>query len=812
MRTFLQDLRYGARMLVKNPSFTLIAIITLALGIGANTAIFSVVNAALLRPLPFREPERLVTLRSLLQTENENLPVPWPDFQDWRARQSSFETLAGYYERDYTLLGAGDPVRLRGAMVTSDLFPLLGVAPQLGRVFTLNEEAPGVYSVILSHALWQSRFNADLAVIGRTVNIKERSFTIVGVMPKGFRFPLSAESPELWINAGIDGEGHAPLIGQRGNHVLEVLGRLKPGVTLAQAQAEMGRIAHGLAKQYPETNTDWGVITTPYFERIIGDASRGFLLLLAAVSCVLLIACANVSNLLLARAATRGREIAIRSALGASRSRMALQLLTESLLLALCGGAAGLLLAWWGMDALLALAPNNLPRVTETSLDGRVLGFALLVTLLTGVLFGSAPAWRASKTNLVKALKDGSRGAGNAGGQRLGRSLIVAQVAVTFCLLSGAGLLLNSLRRLSNVNPGFDPRNVLTFKVSPPNDDPRRIDQFYERLVARMEALPGVTGASATFALPLSGVNPSVGFAKKGEPVDTARPFPYGVDFRIVRPNYFRTMGVGLLAGRDFDARDKLDAPQVAIINEAFAALHFPGQNPLGRHIKPSYIVEGRERHGEEWREIIGVVGDTRHASLNETSVPELFAPQAQTTWSPLFIIARADSDPRNLVASARREVASLDKDLPIYAVKTLEEYMTSAGAVTKFLALMVSLFAGLALVLTTVGLYGLISYSVAQRTNEIGIRMAMGAQAVDVLKLVIRQGMTLVMIGVVIGLAASFELTRLMKTLLFEVSATDPLTFSAIAVLLLLAALLACWMPARRATKVDPMAALRAE
>ncbi len=812
MRTFLQDLRYGVRMLAKNPSFTLIAIITLALGIGANTAIFSIVNAALLRPLPFQAPERLVMLRSLLQTENENLPVPWPDFQDWRAQQSSFETLAGYYEHDYTLLGAGDPVRLRGAMVTSDLFPLLGVAPQLGRVFTSTEEAPGVHSVILSHSLWQRRFNADPAVIGRTVNIKERSFSIVGVMPKGFRFPLSVESPELWINAGIDGEGYAPLIGQRGNHVLEVLGRLRPGVTLAQAQAEMGRIAQGLAKQYSETNTDWGVIAIPYFERIIGDTGRGLLLLLAAVSCVLLIACANISNLMLARAAARGREIAIRSALGASRHRMARQLLTESLLLALCGGSAGLLLGWWGIDALLAMAPNNLPRVTETSLDGRVLGFALLVTLFTGILFGLAPAWRASKTNLVEVLKDGARGAGNTGSPRRGRSLIVAQVAVTFCLLSGAGLMLNSFRRLSNVSPGFDPRNALTFKVSPPDGDPRQIDQFYERLLARMEALPGVTSASATFALPLSGVNPSVGFAKEGEPVDPARPFPYGIDLRIVRPNYFRTMGIGLLAGRDFDGRDKLDAPQVAIINEAFAALHFPGQNPLGRHIKPSYIVEGHEGRGEEWREIVGMVRDTRHASLHETPVPELFVPQAQTPWSPLFIVARASADPHNLVAAVRREVASLNKDLPIYAVKTLEEYMTSASAVTKFLTLMVSLFAGLALVLTAVGLYGLISYSVAQRTNEIGIRMAMGARAVDVLKLIIGQGMTLVVIGAVIGLAASFELTRLMKTLLFEVSATDPLTFSVIAVLLLLTALLACWMPARRATKVDPMVALRVE
>jgi len=812
MQTLLQDLRFGARMLLKIPGFTLIAALTLALGIGANTAIFSVVNAVLLRPLPFRQPERLVALRSLLQTENADLPVPWPDFQDWRARQSSFEALAGYCERDYTLLGAGDPVRLRGAMVTSDLFPLLGATPQLGRVFTSDEEGPGAHSVILSHALWQGRFNADPAVIGRAVNIKERSYIVVGVMQKGFHFPLNAESPELWINAGIDGEGMAPLTGQRGNHVLETLGRLKPGVTLAQAQAEMGRIAQGLAKQYPDTNTDWGVIAIPYFERIVGDTGRGLLLLLVAVSCVLLIACANVANLLLARAATRGREIAIRSALGASRWRMARQLLTESLLLALGGGAAGLLLAWWGTDALLAMAPNNLPRITEASLDGRVLSAALLVTLLTGLLFGLAPAWRASKTNLIETLKDGARGAGNASSQRMGRLLIVGQVAMAFCLLAGAGLLLNSFWRLSQVNPGFNPRNVLTFKISPPDDDSRQIDRFYERLVARIEALPGVTSASASFTLPLSGVNPSVGFVKEGEPLDPARPFPHGIDFRIVRPNYFRTMGIGLLAGRDFDARDKLDAAQVAIVNEAFVALHFPGLNPLGRRIKPSYIVEGRERYGEEWREIIGVVKDARHASLREPPVAELFAPQTQTPWSPLFIVARTGADPHSLVAAARREVAALNKDLPIYAVKTLEEYMASAGALPKFLAVLLSLFASLALVLTAVGLYGLISYSVAQRTNEIGVRMALGAQTRDVLKLVLAQVGRLAAAGVAIGLISAFALTRLIKSLLFGVSATDPVTFIFVALLLTIVAVLACYVPARRAAKVDPMIALRSE
>jgi putative ABC transport system permease protein len=809
MNSLLQDLRYGARMLLKTPGFTFTAVVTLALGIGANTAIFSVINAVILRPLPFAQPDELVILRNVDKKEaSVTFPITWPDFADFRSQQSSFEQLAAFSERDLTLIGAGQPVRLRGAMVTTDLFPLLGQAPQLGRSFTSDEERPGTHSVILSNGLWRRRFNSDPNVIGQTVSIKDRSYAVVGVMPAGFSFPVSTEPVELWINAGIDGEPPAPRMQQRGNHYLDVIGRLKAGTGLAQAQIEIGRIADGLASRYPEMKADLGITALPFFEHIIGDVSQGLFILLGAVFCVLLIACANMTNLLLARSAMRRKEITIRAALGASRVRVVRQLMIESLLLSLCGGLAGLLLAVWGTDALMALAPTDFPRLTETSFDGRVLAFTLAISLVTGTLFGLAPAWRASRTELTETLKDSARGT-SASGNRFRHVLIIAQVAVAFCLLIGAGLLIKSFWQLKQVDPGFDPHNLLSFRVSTRHNEPREIEQFYQQLVSRIEALPGVTSASGSFALPLSGVNPAVGLAIEGEAADPTRPFPDDTELRIVRPNYFHTMGIALLEGRDFDGRDKLDSTQVAIVNESFARRYFPNQNPLGRRVKPSIMLDER---GSLWREIVGVVKDVRHARLSEAPAPELFVTQAQATWAPFFIVARTSNEPLGLSSAVRQEVSALDKDLPVYAVKTLEEYLGSSITRPRFLTLLLSLFASLALALTAVGLYGVMAYSVSQRTHEMGIRMALGAQGRDVLWLVLGKGMTLALGGVAIGLIASLALTRLMQGLLFGVSETDPLTFALIAAVLTGVTMLACYLPARRAMRVDPMIALRYE
>ncbi|HWQ36040.1 MAG TPA: ABC transporter permease [Blastocatellia bacterium] len=812
MQTLWQDVRYGARMLMKNPGFSLVAIVALALGIGANSAIFSVINAVLLRPLPFAEPERLVSVGNtdLKQGTNE-FYLTWPDFADYRAMNQSFQTLAGFDERDVTLTGAGEAARLHGAMVTSDLFPMLGVGPQIGRAFTAEEEKPGTHVVLLSHGLWQRRFNADANVVGRAVGINGRSYTVAGVMPAGFAFPLGAEPVELWINAGVDGEGGAPLMKQRGNHYLEVLGRLKPGVTLAQAQAEIGRIAANLGQQYPDTNSAFGGIAVPFYQRVTGDARLALLVLLGAVGCVLLIACANVANLLLARASARRREIAIRAALGAGRGRVVRQLLTESVLLSLCGGVAGMMLALWGTEVLLAMVPKGLPRAAEASLDGRVLGFTLLISLLTGMLFGLAPAWQSLRTDLNDTLREGGRG-GDGRGSRVRSALIVSEVAVAFLLLVCAGLLINSFWRLRQVNPGFDPKSVLSFRVSLPGtqyDKPEKVEAFYQQLSSRIQAMPGVVSVSGVNPLPLSGNNAGVGFAIEGQPTEPGRPFPYDTYLRVIRPDYFQTMNIQLVAGRDFSERDKLESTPVVIINESLAKRYFPNQNPLGRRINPSFGVDGR---GVLWREIVGVVKDVHHASLSEDSDAEVYVAHTQAPWNTITVVARTSINPSSLIQSVRNEVRSLNPDLPVYDIRTLEERISLTVAQPRFQMLLLTIFAGIALLLTAVGLYGVLAYNVAQRTQEIGIRMALGASAGKVRVMVVRQGMTLALAGIGLGLIASFAATRLLASLLYGVTATDPLTFALIGLAMLLIALAACWIPARRATKVDPMIALRYE
>ena len=807
-----QDLRYGARRLMKQPGFTLIAALTLALGIGANTAIFSVVNAVLLQPLPFQEPERLTRVWRA-SAEDERGACSYPDFADLRARQTVFERMAAWRGGDYTLTGKGEPVTLRGVVVTADLFPLLGAAPQFGRSFTPAEDQAGNRAAILSYSLWQQRFNADPKVLGQSISINSRSYDVVGVMPAGFAFPVQNAPTDLWLSLATTAvaEGGAPLTVQRGSLSFSVIARLKPNVSAAQAEAGLRVIVDELAKQYPESKDFIRARVVPFHQEVVRDVRPGLLLMFGAVGCVLLIACANVATLLLARATTRHKEMAIRAALGAGRWRIVRQLLTESLLLALCGGAAGWLLARWGTAALLALKPGGLPRALAAGVDARALGFTVLAALATGVLFGSAPAWQSAKTDLNEALKDGAKGGGDgARRNRFRHALVVAEVALAFMLLVCSGLLLNSFLRLRQVNPGFDPYNLLTFRIALPGSHYAQLTQvapFYQQLIARLETLPGVKSVSAISHLPLSANRGTTGFSIEGVATATDDPVPYPTDIRFVTPAYFQTMGMQLISGRDFNARDELRATQVAIINETLARRYFPNQDPLGKRIRPGYGIDER---GWLMREIVGVVSDSKHVSLSEAPPPYIYLPHSQIPRPAMTLVVRAANDPHGLIGAVQNEAHALDRELPVSNVKTLDEYLGAAVAKPKFDTMLLGLFAGLALLLTSVGLYGVMAYAVTQRTRELGIRMALGAQPRDALRLVIKQGMWLALSGAAIGIVGAVALTRTLKSWLFGVGPTDPLTFAAVTLLLVGVALVACYIPARRATKVDPLVALR--
>ena len=813
MQTLVQDLRFGVRLLLKNPGFTLVAVFALALGIGANTAIFSVINAVLLKPLPFSAPEKIVNVWNTAEKEDQ-FDVTYPDFMDWRQSQQSFELLAAYSTRDFTLTGTGEPVRLRGAMVTSDLLPILGVQPKQGRFFLPEEDKPGVRVAILSHRMWQEHFAADPDVCNQTITLHGQSYNVVGVMPQSFAFPIQNDPIiDFWTTTATLQEGRPPLSSQRGNHALEVIGRLKNGGTLEQAQADMTAIVSALASQYPDTNSEFGVRVALLQKELVRDVRPALLILFAAVGCVLLIACANVANLLLARATTRHKEMAIRAALGASRLRMIRQLLTESLLLSILGGAFGLLLAAWGTDLLVSLLPKGLPRTDEIGLDGSVLAFTTLMALATGIFFGIAPALQISKTELTQTLKEGGRTSGEgARGNHVRSLLVVSEVAIALMLLVGAGLLINSFLRLQKVNPGFDTRNVLSFRIGLPNTRYPQTQQqieFYKQLVSRIEPLPGVKNVAYANALPLSGQGAGVGFSIEGEPNNTGLPFPHDSDFRTVSPGYLSAMGIQLLKGRDFDERDDGQSNPVAIINETLAKRYFPDQDPIGKRINPSFAAEGR---GVLMREIIGVVGSVRHRSLSAEIQPEIYVVDKQNPRPTMMFVIRTSNDPNQLIAAIRNEVNTLDSTLAIYNVKTFDQYLSASVAQPRFNMLLLGIFAAVALILTTVGLYGVMSYTVTQRTHEIGIRMALGAKPGDVLRLVLKQGMGLTLVGVSLGLAGAFALTRLAESLLFGVTATDPITFIGVSAILTGVALVACYLPARRATKVDPMVALRYE
>lgn len=813
METLWQDIRYGARMLMKSPSVSIVATIALALGIGANTAIFSVVNAVLLRPLPFPHSETLMSVFEKDQTRGVvRGSYSYPNFFDLRDQNHVFEHVAAYHDNDLIMTGRGEPVRLTGGVVTADLFPVLGVSPILGRTFSPDEDKPTETGrvVVLSERLFASRFNSDASILNKQMILDGQSFTIIGVMPHGFEFPIQNDPLDLWTTIADDAAGKSPITAQRGAHFLRVIGRLKSGVSEAQAQAELDTIAGRLEQQYPDTNTHKGIRVESALLALVGDVRPALLILLGAVACVLLIACANVANLLLARAMTRHKEMAVRSALGASRLRVVRQLLTESVLLSLIGGLLGLGLAVWWSDLLIALGKNDIPRAIQVGMDWRVLGFTLGVSLLTGLIFGLVPALHLSKTELNESLKEG-RGAGaGAGRNRIRGVLVVAELAIAVVLLVGAGLLIQSLWRLQHVSPGLQPQNVLTFNVSLPDARYSSEKQagFYRDLVTRLGTLPGVQSASAVLPLPLSGDRFGISFQIDGRPV--APKDEPSADMFVTEPNYFRTMGIPILRGRDFEDRDEHKSIPVIIVTDAFAKQYFPGENPIGKRMKPGISTWDEEK--STMREIVGVVADIRNRALNTEPKPAYYLPQSQVPFTQLIVVLKTTGDPGSLITSVTREVRSMDQELPVFSVKTMEQYISESVAAPRFNTTLLSIFAAVALVLTIIGLYGVMSYSVAQRTNEIGIRMALGAQTSDVLGLIVKQGIVLVLIGLALGMAGALALTRLLASLLFGVTTKDPITFVAIAALLSIVALLACFIPARRATKVDPMVALRYE
>jgi putative ABC transport system permease protein len=807
-----QDLRYGSRMLRKNPGFTVVAVLTLALGIGANTAIFSVVSGVLLRPMPYADPGRLVQFWETNPLKGWTQATVAPaNLFDWQQQNQSFEDIAAYMGSDtkdagmsnHFLTGEGDPERVRGLHVTGNLFSVLGVSAARGRTFTPEETLAGNHRVtVLSHDLWQRRFGGDPSILDQTISINGANRTVVGVMPEGFYFP--SKEIELWVPMGWE---HAQIARLRRPHFLRAIGRLKPAVSIEQARSEMTSIATVLEGQYPDTNTQMGVGLGPLQEWIVGDSRPALLVFLGAVGLVLLIACANVSSLLLARAESRKKEIAIRVALGAGRWRIIRQLLSESLLLALLGGAIGVFLAVWARKLLLVVGARHIPRIHEISLDAAALGFTLGITLLAAVLAGLLPAWQVSRQELTGALKDGQKGAGGSQRSGLRSLLVVSEIALSFLLVIGAGLLIKSFIRLMQVDPGIDPENVLTLRLDLPGakyPDGRQQVAFFDEIERRIGGLPGVESVGATTCLPLEGYRWTGDATVEGRSADD---YLRELRHKEVTPGYFRTLKIPLLAGREFDSRDTADSPTVAVINEAFARWAFPDQDPIGRRVKFA-----KPTTESPWYEVIGVVRGEKQDGLDKEIKPEVYRAQSENPQSQLVMVVRTTGNPMTLAGAVREEIRAVDRDLPPYDIRPMNEVLSASFARQRFTVTLLGVFAALALGLAAIGIYGVVAYSVTQRTYEIGLRRALGAQSGDVLKLVGGQLARLAVTGIGLGLAASIALTRLIASLLFDVSATDPTTFAAVALLLGGVALLAAGIPARRAVKVDPMVALRYE
>jgi len=795
-------MKTAARHLLKKPGFSLLVIFALALGLGANTAVFSVVNGVLLKPLPFEESENLVIIRETKLPQFPEFSVSPGNFLDWQAQSTAFESLAAWSNTRLNLVEGAEPEALRGVFVTASLLPTVRVKPMLGRGFSAEEEQEGRGNVvILSHRLWQRRFGGDPAVIGRSVNLNARSYTIVGVMPPKQEFPNS--DIDLWapitINAGMRSN--------HGSHYMGAVARVQNGVSIEKGTAELVTIARRLEETYPDSNKGWSVKVISLIDQAVGGVRRPLLILLGAVVFVLLIACANVANLLLVRSNARQREMAIRIAIGANRRQVIRQILAESLLLSVLGGAAGIAIAKWGIDALLMLAPQVLPRAQEIRVDTTVLGFTLLMSIATGLVFGLIPALQASKPNLNDTLKEGSRGASSGQHrQRIRSILVVAEVALSLILLVGAGLLIRSFSRLQNVNAGFVPQNAIAISLALPQqkfpqDDDRR--RFVERSLEEISSIPGVETAGVSHSVPL--INDYVvAILVEGRP----KPGPgerLSTNYYAVTSGYFKAMGISLKRGRTFTPLDAKDSPRVAVVSESFANRIFPGEDPLGKRVQ---LTQGPDA----WREVVGIVGDVKQYGLDRETTLQAYEPYAQMPFSGITLIVRSTTEPSALFQSIRTRLRAVDKDQPLTSMRLLDQIISESTGQRRFSVVLLTAFAGVALILAIVGLYGVMAYLVTQRTHEIGLRMALGAPRVNVFRLIVGQGLLLTAFGLVIGLAGALALTRLMSSMLYEISATDPLTFAGIPIALAVVSFLASYVPARRAMKVDPIVALRYE
>jgi putative ABC transport system permease protein len=799
LANLLTDMRYAVRQMTKTPGFTAVAVLTLALGIGATSAIFSVINGVVLRPLPYPEGESIVRVFEIVPQYGRFSVAP-ANFFDWKQQAASFERLAVFANGTETFTTGDGPERIPMASVSWDTFELLRVAPVLGRGFREDEDRPQENDVIvLSHGMWQRRFGGDPSVLGRTITLGGLPTTIVGVMPPEFYFP--GREAEFWRPIALN-----PANASRGGHYLGAIARLKPGTSNQQATAEMRGIAERLAEQYPRNSRGESAETIVLHELIVGPVRPILLTLLGAVGVLILIACANVANLLLVRASGREKEIAIRSAMGAGRGRIVTQMLAESLVLALAGGALGLLLAWLAITPIQALGQGRMPRVADISLDGTVLAFALLVSVATGIIFGMAPAWQASRGGPGAALKEGGRSSAASAGRRVRSGLLVAEVALSLVLLVGAALLLRSFARLTGIDPGFRAEHVLTFRVALPRatyPKPHNLIGFYDRLIESLQATPGVEAAASVQQLPMLG-SYVLSFVIEGRP-----PAPPGSDasanHRVVTPGYFATLGIPVLRGRAFTPQDTDTSPMVAVIDDAFARQHFAGEDPIGRGIDIGNGTDG-------FYKIVGVVGSVHHEGLDATPEPTMYVPYKQDVFSGMFVMVRTSGDPAQFAPTARRLVREIDPNLPAFSMSPLGEVVSASLGDRRFSMFLLGVFAFIALFLAGVGLYGVVAYTVSQRTQEIGLRMAIGAEPRDVMRLVVGGGMRLAVVGVVLGVAGALVLSRLVASMLFDVTPFDPPSYLATASVLLAVSALACYVPARRAMAVDPLVALRAE
>ena len=795
METLLQDVRFGLRSLLKRPVFAAVAVLTMALGIGANSAIFSIVNSVLLRALPFKQPDQLVRVWGT-NAPNHNLRawMSYPDLQDRRSRNTAFQGLGGYINTSWTLTGTGEPEIVSVRQVTEDVFPVLDMKPFIGRLFTSNNYISGQdQSVILSYEFWQQNFGGDPNVLGKTLTLEEHPFTIVGILPPG-NFRLGGVSASLWAPLAIDNS--------RGSRALEVIGRLKSGAQLAQADAEMTALSKRFEQEYPQSNKGIGVRLEPLQESLVGDSRSLLLILLAVVGFVLLIACANVTNLFLSRLTERRNEISIRTALGASGFRIARQLLTESVILTLAGGFVGMLFTWWIMNSLIALSPKGIPRLNEIAVDRWVLGFTLLISLIPGIVIGFIAAIQTARPDASEALKGTGRSStGDRSRNFIRNGLVIAEIALTLILTMGAGLLLKSFWRLENVNPGFRPQNILTMRVTLPGTrypNRERALAFYNEAISQLRLLPGVTDVATVNVLPLSGNRLCNDVTIDQKPVDGLQ----CAESRSITSDYFRVIGISLLNGRSFTDQDNTQSPQVTVINKTLAGLIAPHDNAIGKR----FFFRGQQR------EVVGIVDDIKHFGLNANALPEAYLPLAQQPNSFNTFVIHTQGDPTNLAAAAQKQIWVIDHDLPIQNVRSLEQVISDSIVEPRFRTLVIGAFSILGLLLAVVGMYSVIAYGVGQRRHEIGIRMAIGAQRDDILQMVLVHGLRLLITGVLIGIAGSFALTRVLETFLFNVSTTDISVFAAVPILSIAVVLMATYFPARRAAKLDPMIALRCE